>query len=71
MRRHVDQLEQDFQAMGYANIAFSFADSDAGTDAQSDAPPSSGPAEAEDVTATPATHIHLSNGTTSGVDLRL
>ena len=71
MRRHIDQLEQDFQAMGYADIAFSFAGSDAGTDAQSDAPPSSGTAEAEDVTATPATHIHLSNDTTSGVDLRL
>lgn len=71
MRRHIDQLGQDFQAMGYANIAFSFAGSDAEPDTQPGSTPSNDTAEAEDTTAAPATHIHLSNGTTGGVDLRL
>ena len=71
MRRHVDQLGQEFQAMGYANIAFSFAGSDAGTNAHSEDTSASGMAETEDSPATPATHIHLGIGTTGGVDLRI
>ena len=71
MRRHVDQLGQDFQAMGYANIAFSFAGSDAGTNPQSEDTPPSGMAETEDGPATSTTHIHLATGTTGGVDLRI
>lgn len=71
MRRHIDQLGQDFQAMGYANIAFSFAEGEAGTDAQSDDAPTHQGAETEDASAVPAAHIHLATGTTGGVDLRL
>jgi hypothetical protein len=71
MRRHIDQLGQEFQAMGYANIAFSFAGGDTGSQTQSDDTPTPNSAETEDTATAPATHIHLATGTTSGVDMRL
>ncbi|MGC1497590.1 MAG: flagellar hook-length control protein FliK [Sulfitobacter sp.] len=75
LRRHIDQLSQEFQDLGYQDIAFSFAG--AGTDTDNDGDNTqpedhSGP-HAKDVNQTDATatQIHLSADPAAGLDLRL
>lgn len=71
LRRHIGQLGQQFQSLGYESIAFSFSD---GGDAQTsdhqegNAAPQSAPTEDPDI---PALQIKLATGTAAGVDLRL
>lgn len=71
LRRHIGQLGQQFQSLGYESIAFSFS---GGGDAQTsdhqegDAAPQSAPTEDSDI---PALQIKLATGTAAGVDLRL
>jgi flagellar hook-length control protein FliK len=71
MRRHIDQLGQDFQAIGYTNIAFSFAGSDADPDAQQEEQAKEFSDTAEENAVLQTTQIYLSTSTNSGVDLRL
>ena len=74
MRRHIDQLGQDFQALGYSNISFSFGGEDQGsnTDAESEKGGSSSSSRTgnETIADTP-TEIHLAAGPAGGVDLRV
>ncbi len=71
MRRHIDQLGQDFQAMGYTNIAFSFEGSDPGSSDDTDQSASANAPEQDTQSTVPAATIHLASDTGSGVDLRL
>ena len=73
MRRHIDQLAREFQALGYQNINFAFGEgqtgqnSDPGGEGGNDSLPSSN--TAEQATENAANPIQLA--TTSGLDLRL
>ena len=74
MRRHIDQLSQEFQALGYQDIAFSFAG--AGNDSENTGGDGTSNKSAEPVLEpdnpdTMSTQIHLSAGALSGLDLRL
>ncbi|WP_170311838.1 flagellar hook-length control protein FliK [Sulfitobacter sabulilitoris] len=72
MRRHIDQLNREFQDLGFDNIAFSFAGGQRGDDP--DTPERDGPrAEGDkDVPSQPAIAAHsLSLGPADGLDLRL
>ena len=72
LRRHISQLGEQFQALGYENISFSFAgggdaqDSEGGT---SDSPAHHQPIA--DDTETAPLQIALATGASAGVDLRL
>lgn len=72
MRRHIDQLAREFQALGYESINFAFnegqSDQNAGTDGEGNAPHAS-QSDADEMVAQTATPITLVPS--SGVDLRL
>lgn len=71
LRRHIGQLGQEFQSLGYESIAFSFS---GGGDAQTsdhkgdDAASGAAPMDDPDI---PPLQIALATGTSAGVDLRL
>ncbi len=72
MRRHIDQLNREFQDLGFDNIAFSFAGGQRGDDP--DTPERDGPRAEGDkvVPSQPAIAAHsLSLGPADGLDLRL
>lgn len=71
MRRHIDQLGQDFKALGYDDIAFSFSGED--TDANTDGSPQNQRDDTFTHSDAPAeiTRIELRSAATSGLDLRL
>ena len=74
LRRHIDQLGQEFQALGYADIGFSFAaGSDSQTDQDNSAAADAAPVpDAETGEGTvQAAQVHIATGQTSGLDLRL
>lgn len=75
MRRHIDELRQEFQDLGYRDITFSFGESshpETGTDADNPEErawadtPGTGVIDQADTET-----IHLSTGPLSGLDLRL
>ena len=74
MRRNISSLESAFQAIGYNDIAFSFAgDGDAGSDT---GPDQNAPTEPDLLTQTEATtaqvaQIRLRSGAANGLDIRL
>lgn len=72
MRRHIDQLAREFQALGYENISFAFnegqSDTNAGSDDESNGQ-SGTRADLTDLSAEPAVPVQLA--ASSGVDLRL
>ena len=75
MRRHIDQLAQEFQSLGYEDIAFSFSsaerdasDDESGKTAENKTPET--PFD-HDGDVAESTQIHLSAGATTGLDLRL
>tara|TARA_R110002049_G_scaffold44333_5_gene130130 strand:+ start:186656 stop:188044 length:1389 start_codon:yes stop_codon:yes gene_type:complete len=74
LRRHIDELAQEFNAIGYQNIAFSFAggeraapDQDQNRNASKSRTPSVEASHAE----APIHQIHLNAGRLTGLDLRL
>ncbi len=75
LRRHVDQLSQEFQHLGYKDIAFSFAGAETDADNDGESPGSEeqkdSPAGEIDRADATATQIHLSAGAAAGLDLRL
>ncbi len=75
MRRHIDQLAQEFKSLGYDKIGFSFAQSgnDTSEDQNKNSTGDTSNALQSEIEAETAeqTHIHLSSGTAAGLDLRL
>ncbi len=75
MRRHIEQLEQEFQNLGFKEISLSFSSAEQGTsDSDGRADDGNNPQQmphhrTDDVAQT--TEIHLSSGSKSGLDLRL
>lgn len=72
-RRHIDQLGQDLQALGYRDIAFSFAQGgqDQGTDEDVKQFQVSDAGIEEEITPKAGAQINLRQGQSSGLDLRL
>jgi flagellar hook-length control protein FliK len=75
MRRHIDQLAQEFQSLGYDDISFSFSGAETDTSGENDT--QSGENQTQQTSRDPNndimenTRIHLSIGATTGLDLRL
>jgi hypothetical protein len=75
MRRHIDQLVQEFQSLGYEDIGFSFSSTEHGAPDEPDTQAKENkmqevPLDPDDA-GTKSAHIHLSTGATTGLDLRL
>jgi flagellar hook-length control protein FliK len=75
LRRHIDQLTQEFENLGYDDIGFSFTQTGAErSDDQSEKPADhdtqSNPTDLS-LDASDSTHIHLTTSASSGLDLRL
>ncbi len=68
LRRHIDQLAQEFRALGYKSIAFSFGDQNAQSHAKAQQPEDSGEPEIQDVATTTD---FLPKNATAGLDLRV
>ncbi len=71
LRRHIGQLGDQFESLGYENIAFSFSgggDAQTNGDQAADNPATAPVAEETD---TAPLHVALSTGSSAGVDLRL
>jgi len=71
LRRHIDQLGSDFQAMGFEDIAFSFGDDDTPAHSDSHEPEHASPLFKETADDIETNQIALNSGATSGLDLRL
>ena len=69
MRRHIDQLAQEFQEMGYTDLNFSFTDQDTPADQHPAAP--DGAARSADPVEGEAQPQIVTLGQTTGLDLRL
>lgn len=73
MRRHIEQLAREFQALGYDNIRFAFAE---GQDGRAGKDETAGrrdhfAAVGPDALAEPSAEIPIELGSSNGVDLRL
>jgi len=75
MRRHIGDLAQEFQVLGYEDITFSFSDADQhqpdeGTTRSSENHPDHAARDHDDGVGQ-STQIHLATGAATGLDLRL
>ncbi|MEL7211325.1 MAG: flagellar hook-length control protein FliK [Pseudomonadota bacterium] len=69
MRRHIDQLAQEFQEMGYTDLNFSFTEQESAPDQrEGEHPPPRSTVEPQPAETTP--HI-LNLGSISGLDIRM
>lgn len=75
MRRHIEQLAQEFRSMGYEDIAFSFSSAEQGFsdgEGEQQQPAASQHIEPDHKSdGLLSTQIHLSDGAKTGLDLRL
>ncbi|MGJ8626828.1 MAG: flagellar hook-length control protein FliK [Sulfitobacter sp.] len=75
MRRHIEQLAQEFRSMGYEDIAFSFSSAEQGSsdgEGEQQQPAISQHKEQDHKSdGLQSTQIHLSDGAKNGLDLRL
>lgn len=71
LRRHIGNLENAFQDLGYQDIAFSFSNSGTEADEGNDKRRQSGAKDFSHTDEAPATRITLASGPLTGVDIRL
>ena len=69
MRRHIDQLIQEFHALGFGDVRFSFSQNNESDGGGAEAIKQDSFAQADDSIA--QTPIQLSMGPTVGLDIRL
>ena len=71
LRRHIDQLAQEFQSMGYEEIAFSFGEGTQGSEGENDNGPKNDATTAMALDLDPAAPSSASAHLSSGIDIRL